>query len=291
MTSRRSFVKQAGFIVGAAVIAPSLAFSKVDKKVGLQLYSLRDLLPKNPAKVVGQIAKAGYKEVETFGLNNGKFFGYAPKDFKKLLADNGLTAPSGHYGMDEYVRTGKTDELHANMQAALAVGSSYFTIASAHAGDGVEGYKKLAEDFTKVAEIAKSEGLKFAYHNHNSEFRAVGDTTGYQILLNETDKDLVNFEMDIYWVVSGGKDPLTLIKEHPGRFVMWHVKDMDKQHPEENTEVGNGSIDFKAVFEEASLSGMKHFFVEHENNYYPNPIASITTSCNYIKKNLLPYLK
>ncbi|MET4083065.1 sugar phosphate isomerase/epimerase [Pedobacter sp. UYP30] len=287
MTSRRSFVKQASFIVGAAIIAPSLAFNKVNKKVGLQLYTLRDLLPKNPAEVIKQIAKAGYKEVETFGLNGGKFFGYAPKDFKKLLADNGLTAPSGHYGMEEFDKTGKTDNLKADMQAALAVGSDYFTIASASVGEGADGYKKLAENFTKVAEIAKGEGLKFAYHNHNSEFKAVGDTTGYQILLKESDKNLVNFEMDIYWVVRGGKDPITLIKENPGRFVMWHVKDMDKQHPEQNTEVGNGSIDFKSIFAEAKLSGMKHFFVEHENNYYPDPIASIKTSCDYIKKNLL----
>ncbi|MBC7418725.1 MAG: sugar phosphate isomerase/epimerase [Pedobacter sp.] len=287
MTSRRSFVKQAGFIVGAAVLAPSLAFSKSREKIGLQLYTLRDMLPKDAKGTIEQISKAGYQEVETFGFSNGKFFGYSAKDFKKLLGDNGLTAPSGHYGMDEFDRTGKTDQLKTNMDAALAVGSDYFTIASAHAGEGADGFKKLAEDFNKVAELTKAAGLKFAYHNHNFEFKPIGDTTGYEILLKETDKNLVNFEMDIYWVVRGGKDPIALIKENPGRFVMWHVKDMDKQHPEENTEVGNGSIDFKPIFEEAKLSGMKHFFVEHENNYYPDPIGSIKTSSNYIKKNLL----
>ncbi len=290
-TSRRSFVKQVSFILGAAVIAPSLAFSKINKKIGIQLYTLRDLLPKNPADVIAQIAKAGYKEVETFGLSNGKFFGYSPKDFKKLLADNGLVAPSGHYGMGEFDKNGKADEINASMDAALDVGSSYFTIASANHGKGEDGFKKLAENFNKAAELAKNKGLKFAYHNHDSEFESFGDTTGYEILLNESDKNLVDFEMDIYWVVRGGKDPITLIKEHPGRFAMWHVKDMDKQNPKLNAEIGNGSIDFKPIFEMAKLSGMKHFFLEHEDNYKPDPFGSITKSCDYIKKDLVPILK
>ncbi|RZL21642.1 MAG: sugar phosphate isomerase/epimerase, partial [Pedobacter sp.] len=111
--------------------------------------------------------------------------------------------------------------------------------------------------------------------------------TGYDVFLTETDKNLVNFELDLYWVARSGNDPLALFKKYPGRFPMWHVKDMDKAKPEQNTEVGKGSIDFKAIFAEKKLSGMKHFFVEHENNYNPNPIGSIKTSCDYIKANLI----
>ena len=135
--------------------------------------------------------------------------------------------------------------------------------------------------------MCKDAGLRLAYHNHDFEFQKQGETTGYQILLNETDKKLVDFELDLYWVVRSGNDPLKLFKENPGRFTMWHVKDMDKTNPALNAEVGTGSIDWKPIFAAAKLSGMKYFFVEHETNYKPNPIESVAASCDYIKKNIL----
>ncbi|MFC3562331.1 sugar phosphate isomerase/epimerase family protein [Pedobacter jamesrossensis] len=289
MNSRRTFIKQAGLAASAALIIPSFAFDKVTKNVGLQLYSLRKELPTDVKGIIAKVAEAGYKEVETYGFSNGKFWGLTPKEFKTLLKDNGLKAPSGHYGMDEFSKTGKTDKLKADIESSAAIGGKYFTIAGAHVDmdKGVDGFKKVADDFNKVAELAKESGLKFAYHNHDFEFKKLGDTTGYDVYLTETDKNLVNFELDLYWVVRSGNDPLALFKKYPGRFPMWHVKDMDKAKPEWNTEVGKGSIDFKSIFTEAKLSGMKHFFVEHETNYNPTPIESIKTSCDYIKANLI----
>jgi len=289
MNSRRTFLKQAGLAAGAALLIPSFAFDKPKKNIGLQLYTLRDELPKDVKGVIEKVAQAGYKEVETYGFSNGKFWGLTPKEFKALLDANGLKAPSGHYGMDDFVKTGKTDKLKADIESSAAIGGKYFTIAGAHVdtSKGADGFKKTAENFNKVAEIAKASGLKFAYHNHDFEFKKIGDITGYDVYLNETDKNLVNFEMDLYWVVRSGNDPLALFKKYPGRFPMWHVKDMDKAKQEWNTEVGNGSIDFKTIFGQAKLSGMQHFFVEHETNYKPNPIGSIKTSCDYIKANLI----
>lgn len=289
MNSRRSFIKQAGLAAGAALIIPSFAFDKVTKNVGLQLYSLRKDLPGNVKSMIAKVAEAGYKEVETYGFANGKFWGLTPKEFKTLLKDNGLKAPSGHYGMDEFSKTGKTDKLKADIESSAAIGGKYFTIAGAHVDmdKGIDGFKKVADDFNKAAELAKASGLKFAYHNHDFEFKKLGDTTGYDVYLTETDKNLVNFELDLYWVVRSGNNPLDLFKKYPGRFPMWHVKDMDKAKPEWNTEIGKGSIDFKSIFAEAKLSGMKHFFVEHETNYNPTPIESVKTSCDYIKANLI----
>jgi len=289
MNSRRTFIKQAGFAAGAALLLPSFAFDKATKNVGLQLYSLRKELPSDVKGVIEKVAKAGYTEVETYGFSNGKFWGLTPREFLTLLKDNGLTAPSGHYGMDDFLKTGSTDKLKADIDSAAAIGGKYFTIAGAHVdvSKGADGFKKVAEGFNKVAEIAKSSGLKFAYHNHDFEFKKLGDTTGYDIYLTETDKKLVNFELDLYWAVRSGNDPLALFKKYPGRFPMWHVKDMDKAKPEWNTEIGKGSIDFKSIFAQAKLSGMKNFFVEHETNYNPNPIESIKTSCDYIKANLI----
>lgn len=289
MNSRRTFIKQAGLAAGAALLIPSFAFDKVTKNVGLQLYSLRKELPADVKGVIAKVADAGYKEVETYGFSNGKFWGLTPKEFKTLLKDNGLKAPSGHYHMDDFLKTGNTDKLKADIDSSAAIGGKYFTIAGAYVdvNKGLDGFKKTAEGFNKVAELAKASGLKFAYHNHDFEFKKIGDTTGYDIYLNETDKNLINFELDLYWVVRSGNDPLALFKKYPGRFPMWHVKDMDKAKPEWNTEVGKGSIDFKSIFAEAKLSGMKNFFVEHETNYNPDPIGSIKTSCDYIKANLI----
>lgn len=289
MNSRRTFIKQAGLAAGAALILPSLAFDKATKNVGLQLYTLRKEIPTDVKGVIEKVAQAGYKEVETYGFSNGKFWGLTPKEFLKLLKDNGLKAPSGHYGMDDFMKTGSTDKLKADIESAAAIGGKYFTIAGAHVdvSKGADGFKKTAEGFNKVAEIAKASGLKFAYHNHDFEFKKFENTTGYDIYLTETDKNLVNFELDLYWVVRSGNDPLALFKKYPGRFPMWHVKDMDKAKPELNTEVGKGSIDFKSIFAQAKLSGMTNFFVEHENNYVPDPIGSIKTSCDYIKANLI----
>ncbi|WP_316804976.1 sugar phosphate isomerase/epimerase [Pedobacter nototheniae] len=288
MNSRRTFLKQAGLVAGATLLMPSFAFNKVTKNVGLQLYSLRDELPKDVKGIIEKVAQAGYQEVETYGFSNGKFWNLTPKEFKALLDANGLKAPSGHYGMDEFSKTGKTDKLKADIESSAAIGGQYFTIAGAHVdmSKGLDGFKKTANDFNKVAEIAKAAGLKFAYHNHDFEFKKIDDTTGYDVYLSETDKNLVNFEMDLYWVVRSGNDPLALFKKYPGRFPMWHVKDMDKTNPALNAEVGTGSIDFKTIFAETQLSGMEHFFVEHETNYKPNPMGSVAASCAYIKANL-----
>ena len=151
----------------------------------------------------------------------------------------------------------------------------------------IDDYKKIAQKVNEAAELCKKSGIKLAYHNHDFEFKDYDGTTGYDILLKETDKNLVHFELDLYWVVRAGKDPLQLFKENSGRFTMWHVKDMDKENKDWNTEIGNGSIDFKTIFANAKLSGMKRFFVEQETNYVPNPLGSIATSYNYVNKNLV----
>jgi sugar phosphate isomerase/epimerase len=151
----------------------------------------------------------------------------------------------------------------------------------------IEDYKKIAGRLNEAAKMCHKAGLKLAYHNHDFEFENYNGTTGYEILLKETDKDLVFFEMDLYWVVRSGKDPLQLFKENPGRFKLWHVKDMDKVNPALNTEIGAGSIDFSPVFKEAKLSGMKHFFVEQENNFAVDSFKSVKTSFDFISNHLI----
>ncbi len=293
MNSRRSFIKQTGlFIAGTALLPslPALAFAKPKKVAGLQLYSLRDLLPKDVKGVIKAVADAGYGEVETYGYSKrDKFWGLDAKAFGDLLQQHGLKAPSGHYDMDGFIGTGKSDALQSYIEAANILGATYITVPylGDHLRKDLDGFKKVAARLNEAGALCKASGLKLAYHNHDFEFKKFGDTTGYEVMLNETDKKLVDFEMDLYWVVRSGNDPLKLFAAHPKRFTMWHVKDMDKANHGLNTEVGKGAIDFKAIFAQAKQSGAKHFFVEHETNYQPNELASIKTSCEYLKANLL----
>ncbi|ARS40959.1 xylose isomerase [Sphingobacteriaceae bacterium GW460-11-11-14-LB5] len=291
MLSRRNFILNTSMAAAAALLVPSFACVANDKKlVGLQLYSLRDELPKDVKGTLAKVAKAGFKEVETYGFSiKDQFWGLTPAEFKKLLDDNGLTAPSGHYGLGSYLTDGNTEELKAAIAAAKVLGSEYVTIPwlDESIRKSAEDYKKIAVKINEAGKLAKEAGIRLAYHNHNFEFEKQGDTTGYEILLKGTDKNLVDFELDLYWVVRSGNDPIKLFKENPGRFTMWHVKDMDKADPALNAEVGTGSINFKPIFADAKLSGMKHFFVEHETNYKPNPMESVAASCAYIKKEII----
>lgn len=291
MISRRNFLINSSAAAAAALLVPSFVFAADNKRVvGLQLYSLRDVLPKDVKGTIAKIAKAGFKEVETYGFSiKDQFWGLTPKEFKALLDANGLKAPSGHYGLGTYLSDGNTTELKAAIAAAKVLKSEYVTIPwlEANIRKNAADYKKIAARINEAGKMCKAAGIRLAYHNHNFEFEKQGDTTGYEILLKGTDKKLVDFELDLYWVVRSGHDPIKLFKENPGRFTMWHVKDMDKGNPALNAEVGTGSINFKPIFAQAKLSGMKHFFVEHETNYKPNPMESVAASCAYIKKEII----
>jgi sugar phosphate isomerase/epimerase len=291
MLKRRQFLINAGLALGALAVAPTFAFDSKKRAVGIQLWTLRDTLPKDVKGVLAQVGKIGFSEVETFGysVTNG-FFGTSVTDFKAMLDDNGLKATSNHFDFNSMIKNGSTDIVKSYIETANQLGSEYVTIpwiSPELRGTTADDYKKLALQVNKVAELCKASGLKLAYHNHDFEFTKFGSTTGYEVLLNETDKNLVDFEMDLYWVVRSGNNPLQLFKDHPGRFSMWHVKDMDKTNPDWNAEIGTGTIDFKAIFAEAKRSGMRRFFLEHESNYKPNPIESAATSFNYITKNLI----
>jgi len=292
MNSRRNFIKQAGIAAAGAMILPTFACSALaapTRKIGLQLYSLREQLPKDVRGTIAKVAAAGYNEVETYGYSiKDKFWGLDPKTFKNLLEQHQLTMPSGHYGMDKFIGDGNPDELKSYIEAANIVGSEYIVVP--YLGDSLrkteEDWKKVAGRLNEAAAICKEGGLKLAYHNHNFEFVKYGATTGYDILLKETDPNTVQFELDLYWVVRSGNDPAKLFADHPGRFPMWHVKDMDKTNNTINTEVGSGSIDFKKIYEHAKLAGLSHLIVEQEN-FSLDPYVSIKQSADFVKKNII----
>jgi sugar phosphate isomerase/epimerase len=290
MITRRNFIVTTGLATTALWARPSLAFSMEKKEIGLQLYTLRKELPKDVKTTLEKVSKAGYTTVETYGFSTAaQFWGISPKEFKKILDDNELKAVSGHYNLGSFLYDGNTTELIASIEAAKVLKSEFLTVpwVDEPFRRKIEDYKKIAARLNEAAKMCKKAGLKLAYHNHDFEFQKHDGVTGFEILLKETDKDLVFFELDLYWVIHSGNDPLELFNENPGRFKMWHVKDKAKNNNELNTEVGSGMIDFKPLFAAAKQSGMIHFFVEQENNFASNSFESIQSSFDFISKNLI----
>lgn len=290
MITRRTFIINTSLTAATVLALPSLAFSMDKKEIGLQLYTLREELPKNVKAVLEKVAASGYTNVETYGFSiKDQFWGLSPVELKNILDENNLKAVSGHYNLGSFLYDGNTAELIASIEAAKTLKSEFLTVpwVDEPFRKSLEDYKKIASRLNQAAKMCADSGLKLAYHNHEFEFQKHDGVTGYEILLNETDKNLVCFELDLYWVVRSGNDPLQLFKENPGRFKMWHVKDMDKQNQALNTEVGSGLIDFKPFFAAAKQAGMVHFFVEQENNFAVNSFQSIKTSCGFISQKLI----
>ena len=290
MNARRNFLKQSAILTSGFAMTPSDLFL-TQTKIGLQLYTLRDDIAKDVKGVIGKVAAAGYKEVETFGLSKEqKFFGLSVKEFGQLLKANNLNTPSGHYMPSEMLfENGNGDDVKKLCDVGNTLGHKYIVIPYLEAGrrKSIDQYKALAERMNKAGEICKKANLQLAYHNHDFEFLEIDGQRGYDVFMNETDKGLLKLELDLYWVVRAGLNPVDLFKKQPGRFPMVHIKDMDKVDRTQNTEIGNGSINFKKIIANAKLGGIKHYYVEHENNYAPDTIGSIQKSYAYIRKNLL----
>ena len=288
MPSRRDFIKQSSLFTAGLMIGPSDIF-KVKKSVGVQLYTLRNDIAKDPKGTIQKVAALGYKEVETFGYRDGKFFGMSPSEFKSFLKSVDLKSPSGHYVPGGFFMAENWQEKWKPLVAdAKTVGQKYVTIPYLEDTyrKSADQYKALAEKLNEAAKITKDAGLKLAYHNHDFEFKDLGGQSGFDILLKETDPKLVDFELDLFWAVKAGHNPVDLFKASPGRYAMWHVKDMDNSEKKTFTEVGNGTIDFKTIFANEKVSGMKHYFVEQDVCPGP-PVESISKSIDYIRKNLL----
>jgi sugar phosphate isomerase/epimerase len=293
MTTRRSFLKATSVLSAGLMIAPS-AFKSKPPLIGLQLYTVRDAMDKDPSATIARVAQIGYNSVEgaTY-TGTEKFYGMSPAAFKKVLEQNDLVMPSSHYRLGEEKINGaimKGTILHGWDKAvddAAEVGLKYMVCAylsEAERGD-LDHYKYVADQLNIAGERCKKSGIQLCYHNHNFEFVKQGDTYPYDILM-ATDKNLVKMEMDIYWVKKAGQDPIALFKKHPGRFPLWHVKDMDNTAAQAFTEVGNGIINFKEIFKHKNEAGMKYFFVE-QDKCPGSPFDSISKSIKYIKENLV----
>ena len=278
---RRTFLQNSVLAVAGSLTLPSiLANAKGNTSIGLQLYTLRDVIMKDVKGTLRAVASMGYTHVETYGYKDGVLFGMPAAEFAKYLKSLGVKVTSGHYGIDMATGSG-WEKACAD---AKEMGQEYIVVPwmDKKFYSSLDVLKGTCNSINKAAEVAKKYNLRMGYHNHAFEFSEVEGKSVYDAMLENLDPKLVAMEMDLYWVVNAGKDPLKYFEKYPGRFELWHVKDMDKAKRDNNADVGTGSIDFKALFANAKQSGMKHFFMEQET-YPSSPMESTKKSIDYLK--------
>lgn len=289
MITRRRFMKQAGAFASAALVLPQ---PRRRYKLGLQLYTVRAAMRQDLDGTLKRISGIGYEELETYGFDPEgiRYYGLDARTFAQRLEDLDLTTPSGHYDLNRYVNTG-IDELRRYVDrcidGARALGQSYITWPLIDPDSRtLDKFKLVAERLNIAGEQARKAKLQVAYHNHDFEFLDQNGQRGYDIIMKETDPALVKLQVDLYWLARASQTPNDLFRRAPGRFVMWHVKDVHKVN-RDYTEVGNGTIDFTSIWVDAEVAGLKHFFVEQGGNFTHDPIRSITDSAAYVRRVLL----
>lgn len=282
MTHRRDFIKSSALMAAAAMIYPTAAFTPAKKTIGLQLYTVRDQIQKDLKSTLERVAKIGYTSLEAAGYNaaDGTFYQKTPKEFVKLISDLGMKLNSSH-------TTFEPDAAEKVIGDAVAAGVKYivYPFLPEQYRKNLDGWKATAEKFNKLGEIAKRNGIRFGYHNHAFEFEKVDGQIPYDLLVSQTDPSLVTFEMDLYWVTRGGYNPVDYFKKYPGRFELWHVKDMVKTDDMFFAPVGTGRIDFAAIFAQKETSGMKYAFVEQDNFKNMDAFESIEMSYKYLNNS------
>ena len=275
MLTRRDFLQFSAAGLGTLALS-DLAFAALKAfPVGVQLYTVREQAESDLNATLAHIAMIGYNEVETYW----NVYTHPADKLRKMISDNGMTVPSGHFDYDglatkfDYAKT-----LGVNYMICPMLPKDMWTSA--------DGFKKAADQFNKWGEQAKGMGMQFGFHNHNYEFQKFGNETGFDILTKGTDPKLVCLEMDCYWITQAGLDPVAMLKKYGSRIQLLHLKDRMSGYPtsqmlgpdaEHITEVGAGTIDWKAVLETAEQTGVKHYFVERDNGKLP-PFESLRVS-------------
>lgn len=283
MMNRREFV---GAVSATVLLSRFAAFAADEHKlgnIGLQLYTVRDQMAKDFDGTIAKVAATGYKEAEFAG-----YFNRTPQQVKAVLERNHMAAPSAHIPIEEL-----RAKLPQVIEAAHVIGHEYIVNPWINQEDrgSLDDWKKIAAFFNETGRKVKDAGLQFAHHNHDFEFKPTGGQVPYDLLLKETDPNLVKMEMDLYWITAAGQDPLKYFNEYPGRYPMLHVKDRPTKlaHPIYVTEnakfapVGRGVVDFKRVFAHADKGGVRHYYVEQDYTE-GSPFEAIKISYEDLRK-------
>jgi sugar phosphate isomerase/epimerase len=228
-------------------------------------------MPTDPDGTLAALSQIGYAEVELAGL-----YGQRPEAMRQMLDRHHLSAVSGHMRLTDMRR-----DWPRALDDAATLGQRYIVCSWIDESErSVDAYHRVAEEFNRLAAASRQHEIQFAFHNHMYEFAPVGNITPYDLLLTECDPQLVQMEVDLMWMEKGGGDPLSYFSRFPGRFPMVHVKDMTKAGT--MVDVGQGAIDFRAIFAQSDRAGIKHYFVEHDEP--PRPIADARACYDYLRQ-------
>lgn len=296
--NRRNFIKQTG-IISTATLLPMASCSKTETskyKMGLQLFSINEDMNNNPIGTLKAVKEMGYTDFEIYGFDDRKvtYYGLEAAELKKKLEDLELTVTSGHYGFSPYLHQSEDDLkrfVDQCIKGAKALDKPYITWPwLAPELRTLDNFKLLAQKLNVIGEQVNAAGLGFAYHNHGFEFEEHDGEIGYDIILRDTDAASVKLQIDMYWIMHSSKlTPKEWIAKQPGRYVMWHIKDMDKV-TRDYTELGNGSIDYTKIMPDPITSGLEYYYIEQGGNYAHSPMQSAADSAAYFKQHLQQYL-
>ncbi len=262
--------------------------AKYPSEYGLALYTVRDAMANDPVKTLHSVADMGYKYVEaaSYDLDKDTFYGFSPEEFKKMVEDAGLKLVSSHTSVELLLdENGNFDHEKAARMVDdhSRVGVKY--LVNAHISEAysksAEGFKKIADACNTLGEMTRAKGFGVLYHNHSFEFDTLDHSDGFHILMENVDPKLVNFELDCYWAERAGKDPVTLITTYPGRFKALHLKDMAADSTKSFAEIGQGTMDYKAIIQAGFKNGVEYFLVEQDRSKR-NSMESAEISADYL---------
>ena len=251
------------------------------KIFGIQLYGVRDILGKDPKAVLKQLASSGYKQIELFEhATLGMFLGMSNKDLKSYVEDLGMKIPSVH--------TNIYKDFEKHVEETAAIGIKYFIYNWEGPGKTLDDYKKMADDFNRMGEFCRQHGICFTFHNHDFTFTEMDGVLPQEWLLDHTDKNLVDFQVDLYWIITAGKDPVKHINHSPDRYKLCHFKDRAKKATEREksaiVELGTGTIDFSSILKQTEGSSIKYYIVDQDTcNDRQDPLGCAKTDAEYMK--------
>jgi sugar phosphate isomerase/epimerase len=279
--SRRNFLQTTGLLAAGSFLSMDklMAAKGNIKNIGLQLYTLRDDLPKDPKGVLKQVASFGYNQLESFEGNKGMFWGMTPAEFNKYVGDLGMKIVSSHCDIDKDFEKKAAD--------AASIGMKYLICPHKGAQKSIDDFKRIADQFNDRGEICRKHGIRFAYHNHGYSFKELDGQMPQDVMMDNTNPATVDFEMDMYWVVTGGADIEKYLNKYKNRFRLCHIKDRKKNAApsDENASciVGNGSIDYKNILKVAKRTGIEYFIVEQERYDEASPLECAKRDAAYLK--------
>lgn len=286
MTDRRKFIQQSALLLAGSSMtslfqcSPSMEQStQATRQFGIQLYTLRDIIADDFKGLLSNLASFGYTQIESFEGAQGFLWGMETEACKAYMDELGLSMVSTHCDINK--------DFEQKAETAAKMGMKYLVCPYVGPQESIDDFKRLADTFNEKGKICKENGLRFAYHNHDYSFRELDGEIPQSVMMEITDPELVDFELDMYWAVAAGEDPLAWMEKHPGRFKLSHIKDRSKEpfgdKGQQSVDLGTGIIDYRTIAPKALELGMEYLVVEQE--YYPNgsSLEAARVDANFMK--------